>query len=106
MKIPDFQNSIPDSIQLNLNRLKTEAGSKEAIAFETLKSPPTECIEGKIKNFLLIDFTTVIKCFITFRQILTWLEMQWIPFALMGISMCSFVHWIALLESHWNGTFI
>ena len=56
MKIPDFQNNIPDSIQLNLNRLKTEAGSKEAIAFETLKSPPTECIEGKIENFPLIDF--------------------------------------------------
>ena len=56
MKIPDFQNNIPDSIQLNLNRLKTKAGSKEAIAFENLKSPPTECIEGKIENFPLIDF--------------------------------------------------
>ena len=61
MKIPDFQNSIPDSIQLNLNRLKTAAGSKEAIAFETLNSPPTECIEGKIENLLLIDFLSQLR---------------------------------------------
>ena len=37
---------------MNLNRLKEAAGSHEAVAMDSLKSKPTQFVEGKSRNFI------------------------------------------------------